>query len=230
LSQEQLADRSGLSVRTIRNLERGRAGRRSTTVLLIDALSLDDAERAAVRRVAGAAGARVDGGGGGGGGWVAGAVDPVGDWGTALVLREALYGARRFEQFQRRLGLSRAVLAQRLQRLTDEGMLGRVPYQQQQQPIRYEYRLTETGREFCTALAAMIRWGDRWPADPGGPPIVEFLDRETGRPVHPEMVDATTGRPIDLRRIIPTTRPGPPHQLTQQMPKQPEPSTPPNRT
>jgi DNA-binding HxlR family transcriptional regulator len=145
---------------------------------------------------------------------IARTVDLVGDWWTPLVMREAFYGARRFEQFQRRLGLSRNVLAQRLDRLTDEGMLRREPYQQH--PIRHEYRLTDKGRDFFTVLAAMMRWGDRWLADPQGPTIV-FRDRETGLPVEPEMVDARTGRPIDIRRIVPTPGPGLPQDLADEL-------------
>lgn len=84
-------------------------------------------------------------------------------------------------------------------------MLTRVPYQQR--PVRHEYRLTDKGRDFFTVLAAMIRWGDRWLADAGGPPI-ELHDRETGLPVDPQVVDARTGRPIDIRRIVATPGPG----------------------
>lgn len=143
---------------------------------------------------------------------IARTVDLVGDWWTPLVMREAFYGARRFEEFQQRLGLSRNVLTQRLERLVDEDMLTRVPYKDR--PVRHEYRLTEKGRDFFTVLAAMIRWGDRWLADPGGPPI-ELRDRETGLPVSPEVTDATTGQPIDVRRIIATPGPGLPDDLAE---------------
>jgi DNA-binding HxlR family transcriptional regulator len=143
---------------------------------------------------------------------IARTVDIAGDWWTPLVMREAFYGARRFEEFQRRLGLSRNVLTQRLDRLTEEGMLRRQPYQEH--PARHEYRLTEKGRDFFTVLAAMIRWGDRWLADADGPPI-ELRDRETGLSVRPEVIDATTGQPIDVRRIIATPGPGLPDKLAE---------------
>jgi DNA-binding HxlR family transcriptional regulator len=145
---------------------------------------------------------------------IARTVDLTGDWWTPLVMREAFYGARRFEQFQRQLGLSRNVLAQRLDRLVEEGMLIRVPYQER--PLRHEYRLTEKGRDFFTVLAAMIRWGDRWLTGDAGPPI-ELRDRDSGAQVDVEVVDSATGKPIDVRRIVATPGPGLPKGLASQL-------------
>jgi DNA-binding HxlR family transcriptional regulator len=129
-------------------------------------------------------------------------------------MREAFYGARRFEQFQGQLGLSRNVLAQRLERLVEEGMLKRLPYQER--PLRHEYRLTEKGRDFFTVLAAMMRWGDRWLAGDAGPPI-ELRDRESGEQVQLEVVDSKTGEPVDIRRVVATPGPGLPKQLARQL-------------
>jgi DNA-binding HxlR family transcriptional regulator len=145
---------------------------------------------------------------------IARTVDLTGDWWTPLVMREAFYGARRFEEFQRHLGLSRNVLSQRLERLVEEGMLERVPYQDR--PLRHEYRLTEKGRDFFTVLAAMIRWGDRWLAGDDGPPI-ELRDRESGEQVAVEVVDSKTGRPLDIRRVMATPGPGLPKKLARQL-------------
>jgi DNA-binding HxlR family transcriptional regulator len=145
---------------------------------------------------------------------IARTVDLTGDWWTPLVMREAFYGARRFEQFQRQLGLSRNVLTQRLDRLVAEGMLERVPYQER--PLRHEYRLTEKGRDFFTVLAAMIRWGDRWLAGEAGPPI-ELRDRESGSRVDIEVVDSATGEPVDVDRIMATPGPGLPENLARQL-------------
>lgn len=154
---------------------------------------------------------------------IARTVDLVGDWWTPLVMREAFYGARRFEEFQQRLGVSRNVLTQRLDRLVDEDMLERRPYQER--PTRHEYRLTDKGRDFFTVLAAMIRWGDRWLTDPDGPPV-ELRDRETGLPVEIEVIDARTGRPIDVRQIIPAPGPGLPQDLAERLRETTEPSPP----
>ncbi|MGW0660135.1 winged helix-turn-helix transcriptional regulator [Streptodolium elevatio] len=101
---------------------------------------------------------------------IARAVDLLGDWWTPLVLREAVFGVRRFEEFQRHLGIGRNVLAQRLNRLVDEGLMDRVPYQDR--PLRHEYVLTTKGRDFFPVLAAIIAWGDTWLSDDSGAPVV----------------------------------------------------------
>lgn len=101
---------------------------------------------------------------------VARTVDLIGDWWTPLVLREAYYGVRRFDEFQRMLNIGRNVLTQRLTRLVDEGLMEKVPYQQH--PPRYEYVLTEMGRDFFGVLAAMMSWGNRWLSGEAGPPVV----------------------------------------------------------
>jgi DNA-binding HxlR family transcriptional regulator len=129
---------------------------------------------------------------------IARTTDLVGDWWTPVVLREACFGRRRFDEFQSALGLSRGVLAQRLGRLTDEGLLAKQLYQQH--PPRYEYRLTDKGRAFFDILAAMWRWGNDWLWEEGQPPL-EWVDSETGRVVQPRVVDEQTGEPIDPRRL-----------------------------
>src|SRR5207245_53084 len=91
---------------------------------------------------------------------IARVTDLVGDWWTPLVLRELFSGRSRFDDIQEQLGCSRAVLAQRLNRLIDEGMLVKVPYEQH--PPRYDYRFTDKGRAFWDVLAAMWRWGSDW--------------------------------------------------------------------
>ena len=91
---------------------------------------------------------------------IARTTDLIGDWWTPIIMREAFYGRRRFDEFQSSLEIPRAVLTARLKRLCDEGMLQRVEYQQS--PPRYEYRLTDKGRAFWDVLAAMFRWGSDW--------------------------------------------------------------------
>src|SRR3982751_6607885 len=87
---------------------------------------------------------------------IARATDLIGDWWTPLVLREAFAGRRRFEDFQRALGMPRASLAARLERLVDDGLMMKTPYAER--PLRHEYRLTDKGRAFWDVLAAMWRW------------------------------------------------------------------------
>ncbi|MDT7556111.1 MAG: hypothetical protein QOI68_581 [Pseudonocardiales bacterium] len=102
---------------------------------------------------------------------VARTMDLLGDWWTPLVLREAFYGFRRFDEFQQELGIARNTLADRLRRLVDEGLLEKRAYQSE--PVRYDYVLTEMGRDFYGVIAAMTRWGDRWLADEAGPGVTE---------------------------------------------------------
>ena len=99
---------------------------------------------------------------------VAQCLEVVGEWWTMLIVRDALLGVRRFEEFQTRLGIARNVLAARLEHLVDHGVFERVPYQQR--PERHEYRLTAKGRDLWTVVVAMRQWGDRWAA-PEGPPV-----------------------------------------------------------
>jgi DNA-binding HxlR family transcriptional regulator len=102
-------------------------------------------------------------------------MDLLGDQWTLLVMREAFMGVRRFDRFQAELGIARNTLTERLDRLTGAGLLERVRYQDR--PARYEYPLTDMGRDFFPVLAAIIRWGDQWLADPVGPPqLLRHLD------------------------------------------------------
>ena len=89
-------------------------------------------------------------------------LEVVGARSAFLILREALYGSTRFEQFVDRAGISEPVAAARLRELTAEGLLEKVPYRESGQRTRHEYRLTEKGAELLPALAAMMAWGDRW--------------------------------------------------------------------
>ena len=84
----------------------------------------------------------------------------VGDRWSLLVLRDIFRGIRRFDALCDDLGVSRPVLAKRLKRLVESGMLERVPYQDN--PPRYDYRLTPAGIQLSPALVALLRWGDTW--------------------------------------------------------------------
>jgi DNA-binding HxlR family transcriptional regulator len=89
---------------------------------------------------------------------IARALEIVGERWTLLIIRDALLGLRRFDEFQRSLGIPRKVLAERLRRLVDEGLLERVRYQER--PERYEYQLTRKGRDLHVALVGLRQWGD----------------------------------------------------------------------
>jgi DNA-binding HxlR family transcriptional regulator len=90
---------------------------------------------------------------------IARALELVGERWTLLIIRDAFLGLRRFDEFQDSLGVARNVLAERLTRLVEEGILERTAYSER--PPRYEYRLTEKGRDLAIPLLALMQWGDR---------------------------------------------------------------------
>ena len=100
---------------------------------------------------------------------VARSLSVVGERWTLLIVRDAFKGARRFEEFQRSLGVTRHRLAERLNKLVDEGVLTKVPYSER--PIRYEYRLTRKGLALYPILISLSHWGDIWMDDGAGPPL-----------------------------------------------------------
>jgi DNA-binding HxlR family transcriptional regulator len=108
---------------------------------------------------------------------VAQCLEVVGDWWTMLVIRDAFRGVRRFDELQARLGISRNILAHRLTKLVDAGILAKQPYQDN--PPRHDYVLTDKGRDLWPVLTAMRQWGDKHAA-PNGPPI-EVSHRGCGK-------------------------------------------------
>jgi DNA-binding HxlR family transcriptional regulator len=129
---------------------------------------------------------------------VARTLDVVGEWWSLLVLRDAFSGVRRFEDFQRSLGIARNILADRLQTLVEYGVLERRRYQER--PERHEYRLTDRGRDLYPVLIALMRWGDRWAADEMGPPIV-LTHKACEHDVMPVMVCPHCREEVDARAM-----------------------------
>ncbi|WP_052868059.1 winged helix-turn-helix transcriptional regulator [Streptomyces niger] len=143
---------------------------------------------------------------------IARTMDLLGDWWTPLVLREAFYGIQRFDAFQEALGIARNTLTDRLRRLVTEGLLEKRPYQTE--PVRYDYVLTEKGRDFFTVLLAMNRWGDRWLAGEQGPPVV-FRHDACGHESRPEVVCADCGEPMTAANTHARMGPGYPTELAE---------------
>jgi DNA-binding HxlR family transcriptional regulator len=127
-----------------------------------------------------------------------------------LVLREAFYGIARFDEFQHELGIARNTLTDRLRRLVDEGLMDRRLYQSE--PRRYEYVLTEKGRDLFGVLAAMSRWGDRWLAGEEGPPIT-FHHEACGHDAHAAVVCAACGESLHAEQVSMRMGPGYPERL-----------------
>lgn len=88
-----------------------------------------------------------------------------------LVLREAFYGAHRFDEFTARTDLSEPVVSARLQELVDAGLLRREPYREPGARTRQQYLLTEMGADLLPAMLALMQWGDRWLQPEGRGPI-----------------------------------------------------------
>lgn len=133
---------------------------------------------------------------------IARTLDIIGEPWSPLILRDVWTGVSRFDQIQADLGLSRKVLAERLNHLVERGVLERRPYDARP---RFEYHLTEKGVELVDMLMVMARWGDRWLAGEAGPPVlyrhracgqiaaVELRCDHCGEPVHAGDVDLLPG-------------------------------------
>jgi DNA-binding HxlR family transcriptional regulator len=122
---------------------------------------------------------------------VARALARVGDAWSMMILRDAGYGATRFDQFRTSLGIAPNILTRRLAALTADGLLEKRRYSER--PPRDEYVLTEKGRDFLPILAAIGAWGSRHHGEGGTSRIV---DAESGARVEAVVVDRATGRPL----------------------------------
>ena len=134
------------------------------------------------------------------------AVGVIGERPTFLVLREAFNGVRRFDDMQRRTGMPRQVLSQRLARLVAEGLLRKVRYQESGQRSRDEYRLTDKGLDLYPVLVALMEWGDRYAGDADGPPVL-LRHRDCGEPVRLQLTCAARHVLESAREVTPV--PGP---------------------
>ena len=124
---------------------------------------------------------------------VARGLSVIGDRWTMLVLRDCFQGVRRFDAFQKRLGITRHVLADRLRKLESAGVLERKQYQER--PPRYEYRLTEKGRDLWAVIIALKQWGDRWLGTDDTP--VQITHKACGKVVRPHMTCPDCGERIE---------------------------------
>jgi len=137
---------------------------------------------------------------------VAQCLEVIGEWWSMLVVRDAFLGVRRFDEFQSRLGIARNVLTQRLRKLVDAGILAKRPYQEH--PTRYEYVLTDKGRDLWPVLTSMRQWGDRHAA-PHGPPV-RVVHQRCGLGHEFVMACAHCGERVTARDVRAEPRPGEP--------------------
>jgi DNA-binding HxlR family transcriptional regulator len=128
----------------------------------------------------------------------------IGDHWTLMILREELFGVRRFGQLVRNLGIPRPTLSVRLRSMVDSGLLERVQYASD--PDRYEYRLTEAGRDLFGAAVMLMRWGDKYLAGPEGPPLV-LRHHDCGQIADANLICSKCGKQITAHNVTP--EPGP---------------------
>jgi len=128
-------------------------------------------------------------------------LDIIGEGWSLLIIREAFFGARRFEEFQSRLGIARNILTSRLKKLCHNRILERVPIKEGAK--RHEYKLTDKGKELMPVLIALTQWGDKWIFGQNAEPVI-FMDREYEEPIAKIRVLSSRGqqlRPRDIQVI-----------------------------
>src|SRR6266851_2634495 len=121
---------------------------------------------------------------------VARSLERVGEWWSILILRDAVYGLKRFDEFQKSLEIAPNMLTRRLNALVKADLLKRHRYSEK--PPRYEYVLTNRGRDFRPVLLSLLAWGNKHFAPEGASVIL--LDASTGENVDPVLVDGATGK------------------------------------
>jgi len=126
------------------------------------------------------------------------ALEAMGERWSFLILRGALSGIRHFEEFQSTLGIARNILANRLTRLVENGILVRQPMQCDRRKV--EYRLTEKGEELAPVMVALRQWGERWGCAPSSCQVL--ADRRDGQPIRRIAIQAHDGRTLELADLI----------------------------
>jgi DNA-binding HxlR family transcriptional regulator len=137
----------------------------------------------------------------------------IGDRWTLLILRDCFLRVRRYEDFQQRLGIGRGILTERLKQLVDAFILAKVPYQNN--PLRYEYRLTPKGLDLYPVIMSIVHFGDEHLCDKKGRPLLH-RHRKCGSVFDPVMTCSECGEPLDPRDVQP--EPGPGARQTQHLP------------
>lgn len=135
---------------------------------------------------------------------VARALEQIGEWWTLLIIREAFFGVRRFNEFEQRLGISRNILSERLGKLVEFGILERHEVVGRGNP--QDYKLTRKGRDLFPVVVALLQWGDKWINREQGAPVI-LIERESGAEIGPVQVVSRSGAPLRLSQIC--IEPGP---------------------
>jgi DNA-binding HxlR family transcriptional regulator len=147
---------------------------------------------------------------------VGAASELLGDRWTFLILREAFFGTRRFNDYVENLGLSRNILSNRLKALVAQGILETRPYGPSK--IRNEYCLAPAGRDIFPIVIALLQWGDKYLAGSHGPSIV-LQHTPCGHDADPQLVCRACHKPIELDEIQPTPGPGASQWVRERLPQ-----------
>lgn len=123
---------------------------------------------------------------------IARGLEHVGEWWNILIMRDAFYGMKRFDEFQKSLGIAPNMLTRRLKGLVESGLLEKRSYSDHAN--RYEYVLTQRGKDFRPVLIAFMAWGNKHFAPEGASLLL--ADADTGKVANPVMVDKKTGKEI----------------------------------
>lgn len=133
------------------------------------------------------------------------ALEVIGDWWTLLIVRDAFFGARRFGDFERSLGIAKNILTARLQHLVDHDIFERVDVGSA--GPHYEYRLTDKGEALLPILTALREWSDEWVFGHGNEPVLVH-DRRTGRRIPKLRVTDADGQLLSRRDLRAVPGPG----------------------
>ncbi|CAN5343250.1 hypothetical protein BH10PSE10_BH10PSE10_10210 [soil metagenome] len=123
----------------------------------------------------------------------------LGDMWSVLIVRDSLGGVRNFEGFQRRLGIARNTLTDRLRLLVEEGMLTQIDVGKR--GTRFEYLPTQKAKDFQVPLMAILQWGDKWVSGQGNEPVVAF-DRKNGAAIAPIAMRSVSGRKVSCDNLM----------------------------
>jgi len=134
---------------------------------------------------------------------VARGLERVGEWWSILIMRDALQGLRRFDEFSLSLGIAPNMLTRRLNTLVEEGLLERRRYSER--PPRYEYVPTAVGEDFRIVIMAFIAWGNRHYTPEGE--SLQIVDTQTQHPIEVVMMDAVAGNVVPIEQC--TVKAGP---------------------
>lgn len=144
---------------------------------------------------------------------IATALEEVGERWTLLIVRECVLGTSRFDEFQRRLGIARNILATRLARLVELGILERAPLEDEG---RQAYALTAKGEELMPVLIALLQWGERWARPANGSPV-RYVDAATGKAINRLGARTQNGRPYRPRDLLIEPGPGASPELAERL-------------